>query len=388
MTATRQHAASRRRARRAGRTTRGQFIRTHDRLTLYRIVADVARLAAERLKKSATDITVKEWNAHRRYLKYVWPDIPRTHEICRQLADGSGRPFPWAALLHAALDEALNLAMFDAARRSIPDQPTTRERACSALQLVARLLGRDTVLPDEYASERSARMETARRRDAHEERALGERLPTLGQILSLYDQDWDAAIADAGLAPRPPMAPPPRPDSRRRPVEDILSWIERYTRWLNGRPSVNQRWREFAKLNSGAPSIGALEKRGGLQTLVSEVNRSDKRERLADREVGRKARVAAGHLERGKTLHARPGRRSRQVLDLVTATGPMSTLEIAGHFGISREAARQALAHLRRLGLVEPTMSPTQQPGQKYRAIPSDGDIAPEQTAAVPPDER
>jgi hypothetical protein len=385
VTATRQQAASRRRARRAPRTPSGRFIRTHDRLTLYRIVADVARVAAQRLKKPAVEITTAEWNIHRRYLKYVWPDIPQTHEIGRQLADWSGRPFPWPDLLHAALDETLNLAMFDAARRSIPDQPTTPTRASDALQLIARLRGRDTILPDEYASERSTRLETARRRDAHEERALRERLPTLGQILALYDQDWDAALADAGLAPRQPMTPPRRPDSRRRDDEDILAWVERYARWLNGRPSVNQRWREFARLHPGAPSIGALEKRGGLQTLVSEVNRSDKREQLAEREAARETRVAAGHAERGKTLHSRPGPRALQVLDLVRTAGPISTLEVAGHFGISREAARQALAHLRRLDLVEPTMSPTRQPNQKYRALPATDATTAEETDAGPP---
>ena len=257
--------------------------------------------------------------------------------------------------------------MFDAARRSIPDQPATPERIRFALRYVAHLRGTNTVRPEQYERTREARLETARQRSRREERALRERMPTLQQILSLYPNDWDAALIVADLEARQPL-PPPAGQRRRRNEQDVADAVRRYATWLKDRPSTDHRWRKFAALHPGTPSLGTLKRRGGIPKLLAETARADQAELLAARKEQQRAHDADARARSAKTRRSQPGPRAQQVLSLLKKAGPLGTVEIAAEFGIHREAARQAVNHLIRLGHVQRTEQRANARGQRYEA--------------------
>lgn len=367
MAASPQRSASRRRARRAQRRPDGRFVRTYDRLTLYQIARDVATVAARRHKKTPETLTIAEWNAHRKYLRHRWGRIPRAHEICRQLADAHGRPLPWDSLRRVVSDPSIDLTMFDAAQRSVPDRPISQQRARNALQRVARSRGKATLTPQGYEDGRHELLTIAADRSPIEQQALEDILPTLSQILWLHGQDWDAALADAGLEPRPVPTPPKRSHPPHTELE-LLNWIDGYLGWLDGRASSDNMWRRFARVHSGAPAVGAFKLRGGLAFYLAESRRKDRAKRAAKRDHEARVRAAEAKARGGRTRASRPGPRGQNVLELLRESGPLGTRELATICGIHRETVRLTLNRLIAFGLVEPVQTRRNAQDQRYRA--------------------
>jgi hypothetical protein len=258
--------------------------------------------------------------------------------------------------------------MFDSARRSIPDKPTSPEQASFALCYIAGRLRQRTVRPEEYEQTREQLLEEASTRSAQDHRALHDLLPPLSQINGLYANDWDAALDEAELERRPPTPPPTRLGGRWTET-DIQGWVRRYATWLKGRPSSDRLWRAFAKAQPGAPSLGALKDRGGLPRLLSEVTRADADTLAETRQRERQETQARARAQAGKTKASHTGPRGQEILDILRSGGPMGALEIATLCGITREAVRVAINRLIALGLVERTDPTPRAPAQQYRAV-------------------
>jgi hypothetical protein len=193
----------------ARRAKSGRFLARRNPLALYEIVHEVAIVAARRDDQSRKDprlVAQAAFNSARRALEPVYGSIPQAHEICRQLSDRSGLPFPWRELLDLVFDDSRDNKRVHEERLSEPDRPLSERHVVVALIRIAYHLGRETLLPHEYDEGRQTLLAAASSRAQRE--LLARQLPTRGQIEQYCGRDWDRALAIAGLSPRPAAEPP------------------------------------------------------------------------------------------------------------------------------------------------------------------------------------
>lgn len=170
-------------------------------------VRDVALEADARRPNTAGDarsVKQREWNSARRLLATTYGALPQANEVCRQLSDRDGKPFPWRDLLELVLDDRRSVRKTLDERRSEPDRIIGPEIVRLALRRVAMRLEVRTLRPDDYERGRGAILERMSGRRAL---ALRRQLPTVGQIEVACDGGWDGALAIAGLDRREAVVP-------------------------------------------------------------------------------------------------------------------------------------------------------------------------------------
>jgi Winged helix-turn-helix DNA-binding len=181
----------------------GRFATVRDRLVLFEIVQEVALVAA-RLDpdpyKEPTTVAQSAWNSARHSLRSRYGHIPQANEVCRQLPDRHGRPWPWRDLLELVFDEQRDAKKTWEERLSELDRPISHEHVYFALNFVRRQLGPDAALrfPHQYEEARTRLLEDAHELDSTQE-ALRQRLPTRGQIETACAGSWERALELAGL---------------------------------------------------------------------------------------------------------------------------------------------------------------------------------------------
>jgi hypothetical protein len=178
-----------------------------DLYEIVRVVAEAAAAADPSPYKNPEEVTTRAFNAIRDAVTadLGYERIPQAHEICRQLADANGKPFPWRELLQAVFSD-LDLDRLQVQRQSATALDVTEylreEHVYYALNRAAQLLDQRSLLPDEYEYARAELIRRDRRRFRHGGH-LEQLLPTSSQILSLCADDWDAGLVLADLEPRP-----------------------------------------------------------------------------------------------------------------------------------------------------------------------------------------
>lgn len=188
----------------------GRYRRRFSRQTLYQMLKRVALAAAQQLGKPPEELTHREWNCGRKYLKSIWKHIPQAHEVCRQLSDYDGKPINLQEGIRAALEQP-DIRRYDAARLRQPERPINTKQSSYGLRRVAFALRAKTLAPIDYEEGREQLLHLARQRSPQDERALRELLPTVNQILARYKGNWNKALTDAGLKRRPKAGFAPRP---------------------------------------------------------------------------------------------------------------------------------------------------------------------------------
>ena len=187
------------------RAADGRFATVRDRLVLFEIVQEVALVAARRdadpYKHPAT-VAQSAWNSARHSLAPRYGHIPQANEVCRQLSDRHGAPWPWRDLLELVFDEERDAKKTWEERLSEPDRPVSHEHVYFALNFVRRQLGPDAALrfPHQYEEARARMLEHALELGSTRE-ALRRRLPTRGQIETACAGSWERALEIAGLLP-------------------------------------------------------------------------------------------------------------------------------------------------------------------------------------------
>jgi hypothetical protein len=194
---------------REARRENGRFAGHRNPFELYEIVRVVAEIAAardeDRYKDPAT-VTHAAFNSARRAHEPEVGAIPQANEICRQLADFDGAPYPWGELLALIFDPTRNIKKTHEQRLSEPDRTLTEKHVVYAMFRVASSLGVTTVLPREYDDARDRLLEKAR--DDGMELAIRRVLPSRHQLESACGGSWDRVLEVAGLSPRVLSAPP------------------------------------------------------------------------------------------------------------------------------------------------------------------------------------
>lgn len=202
----------------------------HDLYEIVRVVAKAAAAADPNPFKDPRQVTTRAFNQVKDSVpdEHGYGHIPLAHEICRQLADASGKPFPWRQLLEAVFSET-DLARLQVQRQSVTpidvSEYLREEHVYYALNRAAQLLKQRSLLPDEYEHARAELIRRDRRRYRHGGH-LEHLLPTVSQILSLCDDDWDAALRIAELEPRQ------RPVSR--PTVPLVDALVRFYKQTGG----------------------------------------------------------------------------------------------------------------------------------------------------------
>lgn len=187
------------------RSANGRFATVRDRFVLFEIVQEVALVAARRdpdpYKEPAT-VAQSAWNSARHSLAPRYGHIPQANEVCRQLPDRHGAPWPWRDLLELVFDEQRDAKKTWEERLSEPDRLISHEHVYFALNFVRRQLGPETALrfPHQYEEARARLLEEAQALDSTRE-ALRRRLPTRGQIETACAGSWERALELAGLMP-------------------------------------------------------------------------------------------------------------------------------------------------------------------------------------------
>jgi DNA-binding MarR family transcriptional regulator len=281
-------------------------------------------------------------------------------------------------LLKTVFENRADLTMFDAQRRSTPDAPVARARARHGLQRICRRLGVTTIIPDRYRLARHRYIEYVRASSAREARLLEQTMPTVGQVLVAYDRNWDAALEDAGLEPRPAAKPPAATRTTWRWTEfEVMESIDGYREWLGDQHSSDQQWRNYA-FEYRAPSLKALKRRGGVQNLLREAAHPDRARRTSERERNRLEKL---QLERDrwwetvKSAKQRrvpisgPSSRGRELLQALQESSPQSAQQLAARFEITSAAVVLVMNDLRARGLVERTETVPTSKRQTYRAV-------------------
>jgi len=191
----------------AGRFEAAEPRDAHDFYEIVRLIAEVVAEADPNPFKDPTRVTTRAFNALKDEVaaNLGYGHIPQAHEICRQLADASGKPFPWRELLEVVFS-ATDIDRLQVQRQSVTPLDVSEylreEHVYYALNRAAQLLEQRSLLPDEYEHARSELIRRDRQRFRHGGH-LEHLLPTSWQILSLCGDDWDAALAMADLEPRP-----------------------------------------------------------------------------------------------------------------------------------------------------------------------------------------
>ncbi len=113
-------------------------------IVLLDIVREVARLAARRDLdpfKGPETVTQSAWNSARHLLAAEFDLPPLAHEVCRQLCDHEGKPWPWHDLLKAVLDPHGDPRKAWAERLSKPEDAITEGHVQFAINFVTCRLG-------------------------------------------------------------------------------------------------------------------------------------------------------------------------------------------------------------------------------------------------------
>src|SRR5436309_4326047 len=93
---------------RSPRDPGGRYATVRNPLVLFEIVREVALVAARRDGDPFKDpraVAQAAWNSARRALAEQYEHIPQANEVCRQLCDRNGKPWPWRDLLALVFDE-------------------------------------------------------------------------------------------------------------------------------------------------------------------------------------------------------------------------------------------------------------------------------------------
>ena len=223
-------------------------------MELYLIVWEVAMLAC-RPGRDPRRVTEAAWDAAKAASR--WPDAPDAKEMCVQLADPSGVPWPWRVLLREVFS-GKSLERMHTARMSAADDPLVdSERTYYAVRRVAAFRGQETIGPHEYAAGRKAMIAEHRRKWKHVS-ALERLLPTLNQLMTVAQGDWTLVLEWAELAP-PPM------NERRRKSRPYVEAIIDF--WQETGVAPRHRWLAEYAHDKGF-SLGRL--RGKHLELVEE----------------------------------------------------------------------------------------------------------------------
>jgi hypothetical protein len=166
-----------------------RFQSRYDLRTLVDVAAAVARVADP---TEPAQVTQKQWDAARTSADS--PDAPSARQVAVRLQ------MPWADVLALAfgptdIDKSLG-HHFGAEEDSYLDGDDVR----TALRTVALRLNKRSLTTTDYSDERERMLASARRRHGSE-----LYLPNVNQVEHLAGS-WDAALALAGLGPRPPQA--------------------------------------------------------------------------------------------------------------------------------------------------------------------------------------
>lgn len=220
-------------------------------------------------------------------------------------------------------------------------------------------------------------------RNAHLMRVL-EELPPPGERRPLCENRGTGLVSMLEQLRRAGMSPP-RFDvmlTRFRLVlpnhtlydETTLRWIESLTR--HGPVSESQRQALAFLRHSGSITNSEYCRVTGADSRVATRDLADLVERriLSRDGVGRWSSYSlAGevHHPSGETAGrgARRGDRGEEIVELLTASGPLPAREIGERIGISASAVRYWLPRLRAQGRVVPTETDPNAPGMQYRAV-------------------
>lgn len=169
-----------------------RFTSRYDLRGLVDVVAEVARVADSRQPER---VTQAQWDAARASAGHA--DAPAARQVATRLTMG------WVEVLALALDgRDIDKAL--GSHLSEDDDPYLTHDADdvrAALRVVALRLGKRTLTPRAYADERAQMLTAARRRWRHR---ADPALPSVSQVEHIAGS-WDAALALAGLGPRPPQ---------------------------------------------------------------------------------------------------------------------------------------------------------------------------------------
>ncbi|WP_205696542.1 hypothetical protein [Conexibacter sp. SYSU D00693] len=196
--------------------TAGRFNSDYADDRLLDLVADVAEHAARAAGTAPWLVTQSAWDAARPGAGH--PSAPSARQVVARLATaGRDAGMGWRRVLRLAVDEGDRGRRSEAllrARRLDYDARDTRY----ALRVVAARVDGASPSPSAYDAQR-AKLIARRGQGAQLHATL---LPTANQITAVHGT-WDAALADAGLAARPPSRPGPgRPQAPGLPVVDVL----------------------------------------------------------------------------------------------------------------------------------------------------------------------
>jgi len=205
----------------------GRYATVRNRLVLFEIIREVALVAARRDPdpfKNPTTVAQSSWNSARRTLTSRYGHIPQANEVCRQLCDRDGTPWPWRDLLELVFDKRRDPKKTWEERLSEPDRLISEEHVYFALNFVLRQLGPGAQLrfAHQYEEAREQLLQQAKTIGTSVD-ALKGRLPTRGQIETACGGSWERALGLARLQPQSGV------DDRGEPtpiVEAVLRFYE------------------------------------------------------------------------------------------------------------------------------------------------------------------
>jgi len=288
-------------ARRRGATA------THDNETLLRLVAGVARFAADdpRWRVGVPErVSMRTFNAAKvdfdrgRGLNDPTTDAERTptaNAVVMRFNEQSTRRIAWAEVLGAALRRDPTMWL-SAVRRAEAVRPVAPHELAFALRYVASRLGVTTLTRAAYRAGRDDAVAEDIARNG-EDALLDRLLPTLNRIDG--QMRWAAALDIAGLrttAPRRPAASRPRPATGANGGLPIAQAVAHYA-------ALNGAWPSYPTLLAWARDTGfAMQDRptGGWKLVIAAA-----RELLADAGLEPPAGEGPKPLGKGKRLSYR-----------------------------------------------------------------------------------
>lgn len=156
------------------------------------------------------------WNAARRSCEPTYGPIPQAHEVCRQLADRDGNPFSWRELRALVFDDTRDIKKTHEERLSEQDRPVTDKHVYWALNRIANVLRKKTLVQHEYEEKREEMLRAAS--GTRLGATLRLQLPTRGQIENACGRSWDRALEIARLDPRRRVGNP----AKRMPLVEAM----------------------------------------------------------------------------------------------------------------------------------------------------------------------
>lgn len=295
------------------------------------------------------EVSTREWNAARTFVT-DGDSMPVAWETTRQI--GGGEAIPWKELLSALFRTKTPEQALRALTREEPWPDLADAEIAFALLAAAQLLDEGEYLhPASYRQKR----EELLRRDRRRKDGGQLRLPTVDQILTAVEGDWPKACSIAGITAPPEKWRPQR--IRRKPKhwdsqEALLSEVLLYVAWLQGKRSSQRKYLAFRQKRPEAPSLQALQDRGGLDALINKAKKPDalQRARKADEAA---TRTETAEERAARELHERAARpEAQRIIAALRERGVMSGPEISKACGLARTTTRGLLAALAATGAV------------------------------------